>query len=1078
MVKLLHSADWQIGAQRTIPGSLLRQRQALDDLLRHAEREDVEGLLVAGDIFEHSRPLAAEKDLVMEWLHSADRNGINVFMIPGNHDHEDKALLQYHALKTFKLIEDRFMCLSIMDSAPATVVELPSFVVIGIPPGSINEEGLDPVLWPDPVYGRGSLTCDLLDENRKKPVVLMLHGSVQGVNCPNLPQEGLLEQRILSKLPVDYLALGDVHIQQRLELGEGAPEAWYPGSLIQKNFGEKYEESGALVVEFDGRQVVSVRPVRMETPARLWTGTFDITDGGRYKDPELLKQVPEGSIAKVVVVGTAEHLRAFDADLVDVRDKLDGRSVLLNPERRLSVSVPDDESAAQACDEDLRASLTIPVEEDLTRFVSGGVWPVPKEELLKGCLSVVERLTKKRESSVISPVSTLELLRLRADNALSYESIDVPLDSQGLVCILGVNRDTGGSNASGKSTILDLIEYSLFGTTSKGIKHDALINSATSQKWAEIQLEFRGVDGNIYSTRVRRRFPKTGNSYDILDGAGDPLTLKMKIDEQIGNLIGISDSLFRGAISMSQEGVANEFVLGTDQARQLFLTNLFDLDVWREAELSVRALRKDVESRIVVVKSKIATLENVVESATELDDITELEAALAEWTDKRSNTESEKTDHSGRRSSLKVRIDEVKDELRELRRLRSEAEEARRIHNEIREKKQEIDDLNKRLMHYADDSDRLHQDMTREIERVARHREALERLSKQMVELKSSDHLSTCPLCRQVLEEDTRVSIIDRIQEDLTEEEVKLERSSRRVKVARELARLSDKKYRLSLDIEKTSIPDDIPQDVEEDYRKLEDRLDSLKSELDKTENLIADCERDLRKYEAEISKLNERMRNLSSHSSRMEDQILQLTKSRDELIELERKNDVLSVAERDVFPKFRVYKIRHILDSLNREVNSFLSVLSDEFLSATFMFRQKGKTEDLDLVVEDPVRGKLPIKARSGGEKKRVIIATMFALWRLAMVASVKGCNYAAFDEIFRDVDGIGRTRAIKMFQQLRDQSKTILITTNDDVTSIDATSFDQVWVVLMEGGRSRLLTDQAEVRALLAEEGRRVSG
>ena len=108
-MKLLHAADLQIGAQRKIPGYLERQRKALQELQEIAQEEQVDAILLVGDIFEHCRPAQEEIDLVLRFLdYVDDKLGIPVIILVGNHEYTQKSLQGYHALKTIQLIQHRF----------------------------------------------------------------------------------------------------------------------------------------------------------------------------------------------------------------------------------------------------------------------------------------------------------------------------------------------------------------------------------------------------------------------------------------------------------------------------------------------------------------------------------------------------------------------------------------------------------------------------------------------------------------------------------------------------------------------------------------------------------------------------------------------------------------------------------------------------------------------------------------------------------------------------------------------------------------------------------------------------------
>jgi DNA repair protein SbcD/Mre11 len=86
-VKFLHTADWHVG--KTLKGRdrLDEQRDVLAEIARVAEDNQVDAVLVAGDVYESSAPSAPAQHLVVQTLLRMRRAGAEVIVIAGNHDH-------------------------------------------------------------------------------------------------------------------------------------------------------------------------------------------------------------------------------------------------------------------------------------------------------------------------------------------------------------------------------------------------------------------------------------------------------------------------------------------------------------------------------------------------------------------------------------------------------------------------------------------------------------------------------------------------------------------------------------------------------------------------------------------------------------------------------------------------------------------------------------------------------------------------------------------------------------------------------------------------------------------------------
>ena len=85
-MKLLHTADWHVG--KTIRGQsrLAEHRAVLADIVRIADAESADVVLVAGDLYETAAPNPDAEALVLKTLLDLRETGAQVIVISGNHD--------------------------------------------------------------------------------------------------------------------------------------------------------------------------------------------------------------------------------------------------------------------------------------------------------------------------------------------------------------------------------------------------------------------------------------------------------------------------------------------------------------------------------------------------------------------------------------------------------------------------------------------------------------------------------------------------------------------------------------------------------------------------------------------------------------------------------------------------------------------------------------------------------------------------------------------------------------------------------------------------------------------------------
>jgi len=232
MVRLIHTADWQIGkgygSVAEEAACLLRKARmdAIDRMGAVARTLDAAYVVVAGDLWD-SPTLPMET--VHECFHAIGRLGPPVLAIPGNHDHggadgiwrrpEVKASQQRHA-PNLRLL------------AQAEPVVLPDLVVLPCPLLR-RHSATDATTW------LHSFPWDTLPSDR--PRLVLAHGSVTSFG--ERIHHNLVGLNQLPTTTVDYVALGDWH-----GLKQVAPKAWYCGTPEPDCFDKEGSDRRAQVL--------------------------------------------------------------------------------------------------------------------------------------------------------------------------------------------------------------------------------------------------------------------------------------------------------------------------------------------------------------------------------------------------------------------------------------------------------------------------------------------------------------------------------------------------------------------------------------------------------------------------------------------------------------------------------------------------------------------------------------------------------------------------------------------------------------------------------------------------------------
>lgn len=237
MLRLLHTADWQIGKSfgqfDPDEASLLAQARidAIGRLATLADQHQVDVVLVAGDVFDAQT--VADKTIHRVFNAMQAFSGQWV-LIPGNHD---AALAE-----------------SVWSRAER-LGAVPDNVALCLTPQPLVLDALKLTLLPAPLTQRHTyqdLTAwfDHADSPAQHYRIGLAHGSVQGVLDDSIDSANPIASERVSSAHLDYLALGDWHGVKEIN-----SRCWYAGTPEPDRF--RSNDSGhALLVSLEAPQAI------------------------------------------------------------------------------------------------------------------------------------------------------------------------------------------------------------------------------------------------------------------------------------------------------------------------------------------------------------------------------------------------------------------------------------------------------------------------------------------------------------------------------------------------------------------------------------------------------------------------------------------------------------------------------------------------------------------------------------------------------------------------------------------------------------------------------------------------------
>ena len=90
-VKFIHTADWHIGRKLQGVDLLLDQKFVLENLIADIKKDNIDFIIIAGDLYDRSVPSKEATILLQELLVELNiENNIPIFAISGNHDSRER----------------------------------------------------------------------------------------------------------------------------------------------------------------------------------------------------------------------------------------------------------------------------------------------------------------------------------------------------------------------------------------------------------------------------------------------------------------------------------------------------------------------------------------------------------------------------------------------------------------------------------------------------------------------------------------------------------------------------------------------------------------------------------------------------------------------------------------------------------------------------------------------------------------------------------------------------------------------------------------------------------------------------
>ncbi len=277
-MKFIHTSDWHIGRQFHNVSLLEDQRHVLNQLIDHIEREAVDALVIAGDIYDRSVPPAAAVELLDEVLNRiCNELGVPVLLIPGNHDSAERLRFGSRQLRQAGLhIVGELGQINEPIKIAGRSLEVHFYGVPYNDPETVRNQFSADVSTHDEAH-RYLVEQIINAKSADTPSILISHCFIDGWDESDserpLSIGGADRISYEAFAGFDYVALGHLHGPQH----KGEPHIRYSGSILKYSFSEQNQRKGITLVEMssDGMKSATHLPLHPLRDMRILEGELN-----------------------------------------------------------------------------------------------------------------------------------------------------------------------------------------------------------------------------------------------------------------------------------------------------------------------------------------------------------------------------------------------------------------------------------------------------------------------------------------------------------------------------------------------------------------------------------------------------------------------------------------------------------------------------------------------------------------------------------------------------------------------------------------------------------------------------------
>jgi len=638
----------------------------------------------------------------------------------------------------------------------------------------------------------------------------------------------------------------------------------------------------------------------------------------------------------------------------------------------------------------------------------------------------------------------MNIVSVSGENFLTLSKFEIELSERGLLLVQGENKDDSSaeSNGAGKSSVADAICWALYGVTARGVASDAVVNK-TAKKDCFVEVTLSDGADEYRITRYRKHATYK-NQAIVLQKSKNPGEAPIELhkgteretQEVIDKVVGCSLEVFTAAVYAGQEKMPDLPAM-TDKQLKLMIEEAAGVEVLAKAHLKAREKFNLKAGEMTVAQSRIDMAAN--NKKVLQDDLEGSEVGFKHHEDNRkplAKAELSKV------VPIKAEIDTLNDEIASLKETDVLAELAviDTKFSSLRAESNALEEF-KNAAAAFDRTFTLAQSAAATAKR--KHADAVEAL--RTVDDKVGKPCGECgkDYCEHDIEAAKKLRT-----EDVAKAEAELRSAATVYKKAKTDAEEAQKRA--------TEFKASMTDTTEMARRRSE--LNAVLSTVEAYKKQVTAKTRDIEdiksKAKSYLEAPNPFTKIIELQKAKIEQNDAILTKATAEKVALEEEYELLDSAVK-VFGPAGVRA--HILDTvtpyLNDRTSHYLSALADGNIHAVWNTLAKSAKGELKEkfnieVVND--KGAESFSGLSGGEKRKVRLATAMALQDMVASRATKPINIFVADEVDHALDESGLERLMTVLNDKATERGTVMVISHNSL----ADWIDNVITVKKESG------------------------